>query len=281
MDFDTEIFPHPPSSQKNHSYHLVEPSPWPFVGALSGFCIALGTVLYMHMHNFVLMGAGFFLLLFTMFGWWHDVIHEGNDHHTEIVQRGLRIGVALFITSEIMFFVAFFWAFFDASLFPKIEIGSTWPPKGVHILDPFKLPYLNTLILLLSGTSLTWSHQALLEGHKSDLLKALIITIVLGTLFLCIQAYEYHHASFAFNGGIYSSTFYMATGFHGFHVFVGVVFLTVCLYRAYLGHFSPKKATSLSSHHVGFEAAAWYWHFVDVIWLFLFVSIYWWGSGKN
>jgi cytochrome c oxidase subunit 3 len=152
-------------------------------------------------------------------------------------------------------------------------MGNVWPPKGVHTLDPFDLPYLNTLLLLLSGTTITWAHHSLLEGDYEDMKQKLLFTIFLGFAFLGVQMYEYAHASFAFKGGIYPSTFYMATGFHGFHVFVGAVFLVVCYFRTRLGHFTPDD-------HFGFEAAAWYWHFVDVVWLFLFISIYWWGSAS-
>ena len=260
-------------SKINHSYHLVDPSPWPLIGSMAAFLIALGAVLLIHSKSWVVLIAGLFLLIFTMFGWWRDIIHESQEPgmHSALVQKGLRIGVGLFITSEVMFFVAFFWAFFDSSLFPKEAIGSIWPPKEIEIIDPFHLPYLNTLLLLLSGTAVTWAHYGLLGNQRLDLQKALSVTVLLGVLFLFIQGYEYAHASFPFAGGIYASTFYMATGFHGAHVFIGTVFLIVCLLRAHQDQFTP-------THHVGFEAAAWYWHFVDVVWLFLFVSIYWWGG---
>lgn len=263
------------SSEKKaqHPYHLVEPSPWPLIGSMAAFLVALGAVFLIHAKSWVVFGLGIFLLLFTMFGWWRDVIHEGETPglYSAVIRQGLRLGVGLFIVSEIMFFIAFFWAFFDASLFPKEAIGGIWPPKGIETLDPFHLPYLNTLILLLSGTTVTWAHYALLGNNRIDLQKGLTLTVILGMCFLCVQGYEYIQATFPFSGGIYASTFYMATGFHGAHVFIGVVFLTICLLRAHQGQFT-------SDHHVGFEAAAWYWHFVDVVWLFLFISIYWWGG---
>lgn len=257
---------------KNHPFHLVDPSPWPFVGAIGGLISALGLILIMHNQELYVLLIGLAILLFTMGGWWWDVIRESEDQkvYTRPVQGGLRIGMALFITSEVMFFVAFFWAFFYSSLAP---IGGGWPPKGIHPPNPFEYPYFNTLILLLSGTTITWAHQALLEGHTKDVLKGLGLTIFLGLIFTSIQAYEYAHASFGFKEGIYPSIFYMATGFHGAHVVIGTLFLSVCWVRARLGQFTPDR-------HVGFEAAAWYWHFVDVVWLFLFVSIYWWGSGS-
>jgi cytochrome c oxidase subunit 3 len=171
----------------------------------------------------------------------------------------------------VMFFVAFFWAFFTASLYPTDAIGNIWPPASVQTFDAWDLPFLNTLILLTSGVTLTWAHHALLDKNRRDVIRGLVLTIGLGLIFTAVQAYEYSHAAFGFTDGIYSSTFYMATGFHGFHVIVGTTFLIVCLGRVMKGHFKP-------DHHVGFEAAAWYWHFVDVVWLFLFFSVYWWGG---
>lgn len=261
------------SSAKKHPFHLVQPSPWPAVGALSVFVLAIGAVLAMHHHGSLVFVIGLAMILFTMFAWWRDVIREAKSEHTDVVRIGFRYGMALFILSEVAFFAAFFWAYFDAALIPKEVNGMVWPPKSIHTLDPFDLPYLNTLILLLSGTTVTWAHHAIVEGKIQDMMRQTALTIALGASFLMIQAYEYHHASFAFKGGIYPSVFYMATGFHGFHVFVGVLFLTVSWFRAKAGHFTAKD-------HFGFEAAAWYWHFVDVVWLFLFVSIYWWGSGS-
>jgi len=186
----------------------------------------------------------------------------------------------LFIASEVMFFVAWFWAYFNASLFPADPVhatrealfGGVWPPKDIQTFDPWHLPLFNTLILLTSGTTVTWAHHALLEGDRKGLKYGLIVTVALGILFSCVQAFEYSHAAFAFKGNVYGATFFMATGFHGFHVLVGTIFLIVCLFRAYAGHFTPKQ-------HLGFEFAAWYWHFVDVVWLFLFVTIYVWGYG--
>ena len=260
------------SGGHSHSYHLVEPSPWPAVGAASAFVTAIGTIMYMHEMPFggALIGIGLIAILATMYMWWRDVIREAEfqGHHTPIVQLGMRYGMILFIASEVMFFVAFFWAFFDASLYPDTGI---WPPAEVEPFDAFDIPLANTLILLLSGCTVTWAHAALLEGNRRALVNGLGITILLGMAFTALQAYEYVHASFGFTDGIYSSTFYMATGFHGFHVIVGTCFLIVCWFRARAGHFRP-------DHHFGFEAAAWYWHFVDVVWLFLFICIYWWGG---
>jgi cytochrome c oxidase subunit 3 len=270
--------------EQNHPYHLVEPSIWPLIGAIAAGTMMIGFVLFMHdvqpWAKFV-APVGILLVLLTMLLWWRDVVKEATfqGHHTPIVQLGLRYGMVLFIASEVMFFSAFFWAFFDASLFPdevaqflRVEFtGGVWPPKGTETFAAFDLPFLNTMILLLSGCTVTWAHHALQHGDRQGLLMGLTVTVVLGLFFTAIQAYEYSHAAFSFTDGIYSSTFFMATGFHGFHVIIGTIFLFVCLIRAYKGHFTP-------DHHFGFEAAAWYWHFVDVVWLFLFSCVYWWGG---
>lgn len=270
----------------DHPYHLVDPSPMPFFSSMAVFILAIGLATFMHEMTIgnVLLPAGFVAVLACMFFWWRDVIREGlyQKAHTYAVQHGLRVGMALFITSEIMFFFAFFWAFFDASLFPKVHIQDTWdmmtgvaawPPAGIQPFDAWDLPFMNTLILLLSGTTVTWAHYALLEGKNEDVITALAITVGLGVCFTLLQAVEYSHAAFQFKDGIYASTFYMATGFHGAHVIIGTIFLAVCLVRA-------RRGTLTEKGHLGFEFAAWYWHFVDVVWLFLFVGVYWWGAGN-
>ena len=266
-----------------HPWHLVDPSPWPFVGAISAGLMVVGVVMYMHGGGTRLMALGTLGVLLTMFFWFKDVIKEATfeGHHTGAVQISMRYGMVLFIASEVMFFVAWFWAFFNASLFPPGAIGGVWPPAGITVFDPWGLPFLNTLILLTSGVTVTWAHHALLEGNREHVLQGLGLTILLGLTFTGVQAYEYGHAAFAFafvegqagKGGIYPTVFYMATGFHGFHVIVGTIFLIVCFFRAKNNHFK-------TDHHFGFEAAAWYWHFVDVVWLFLFCAIYWWGAGN-
>jgi cytochrome c oxidase subunit 3 len=256
-----------------HPYHLVDPSPWPIVGTIAAALLTGGAVLYMHYSTWWVLALGGLLTLVTMFMWWRDVVKEATfeGHHTPVVQIGLRYGMALFIASEVMFFVAWFWAYFNASLFPTEAIEGKWPPPGIQVFDPWGLPFLNTLILLMSGVTVTWAHHALREGNREHTLQGLALTIILGLSFTAIQAYEYTHAAFGFADGIYPTTFFMATGFHGFHVIIGTIFLCVCFYRAYKNHFTP-------THHFGFEAAAWYWHFVDVVWLFLFTVIYWVGS---
>lgn len=255
-----------------HPFHLVDPSPWPLVASLAAFLTTFGAVHFFHDGTSITMIVGILMLLTAAGLWWRDVIRESNTRgiYTLNVQTGLRTGMVLFICSEVMFFVAFFWAYFDASIFPKEATGGIWPPKGVETLDPFNLPYFNTLLLLASGTTVTWAHHALLEGDRKGMLQGLALTVLLGITFTCVQAFEYIHAGFKLHGGIYPTTFYLATGFHGAHVIIGTTFLSVCWFRAWRNDFTPKA-------HVGFEAAAWYWHFVDVVWLFLFVSIYWWG----
>jgi cytochrome c oxidase subunit 3 len=270
---------------KHHDYHLVEPSPWPVVGSVAAFISAVGAISWMHHLDSaapIVFGVGFIGILYTMIGWWRDVTREAEygGFHTRVVQISHRYGMILFIASEVMFFVAWFWAYFNTALFPHdmqdiartTLLGGTWPPKGIETFDPWHLPLLNTLILLTSGTTVTWAHHALLENDREGLKWGLICTVVLGATFTCVQAFEYSHAHFAFSGHIYGATFFMATGFHGFHVLIGTCFLIVCLARALKGHFTP-------THHLGFEFAAWYWHFVDVVWLFLFACIYVYGFG--
>jgi cytochrome c oxidase subunit III len=267
----------PGASPYKHPYHLVDPSPWPLLGAFSGGALVLGIILIAHNNSWWMAGIGLVGMLATMALWWRDVIRESRTPglHTPVVRLGLRYGMVLFIASEVMFFVAFFWAYFHFALFPEHVSGAAkaiWPPAGIYTFDPFHLPFLNTMILLLSGCTVTWAHHALLQNDRKSLITALTLTVLLGLAFSGFQIKEYVIAPFGFRDGVYPSTFYLATGFHGFHVFVGTCFLAVCLFRAMRGHFTPER-------HFGFEAAAWYWHFVDVVWLFLFIFIYWWGAG--
>ena len=290
----------------HHDYHLVNPSPWPLVSSIAAVIMMIGAVVWMKglasadsgplasallsEGKQALFFAGLAGVLVSMAGWWADVIKESRQgDHTPVVSIGLRYGMILFIASEVMFFAAFFWIFFEMAVFnearahiPEISnwaetaaAWSTWPPKGVEVLDAWQLPLLNTVILLLSGTTVTWAHHALQVGDRKATKIGLAITIALGVLFTAVQAYEYNHIIHehlffneeALNSGLYGSIFFMATGFHGFHVLVGTIFLTVCLLRLLAGQMSPEK-------HFGFEAAAWYWHFVDVVWLFLFAFVY-------
>jgi cytochrome c oxidase subunit 3 len=256
----------------------VDPSPWPLLSAFAGGLLVTGIILLAHYGMRWPLYAGVAGVLVCMFGWWRDVLKESRAPglHSPVVRLGLRYGMILFIASEVMFFVAFFWAYFHFALYPEHVSGAEqaiWPPAGIKTFDPWHLPFLNTMILLLSGCTVTWAHHGLLHGDRKALIAGLGLTVLLGLTFTGLQAWEYMVAPFPFTGGVYPSTFFLATGFHGFHVIVGTIFLTVCLFRAIAGHFTPEK-------HFGFEAAAWYWHFVDVVWLFLFVSIYWWGAGE-
>jgi len=283
----------------NHDYHILDPDPWPLIGSFSALIFTSGLVLSWYPDQFgaassFVMWAGLAGLLATFFFWFRNVVIEAErGDHTPVVQLHMRYGMILFIASEVMFFVGWFWSFFDFALFPApLEVTAagtaeqttsnlfltegvtslgTLVPDGMQVLDPFSLPLLNTLILLCSGTTVTWAHHALIHGDRDGLKAGLWATVALGVLFSFIQAYEYTVAPFVFGQNTYSSAFYMATGFHGFHVLIGTIFLAVCLYRAYIGHFTPRQ-------HFGFEAAAWYWHFVDVVWLFLFIAIYIWGG---
>lgn len=282
---------------KNHDYHILPPSPWPIVAAFSALIMAAGGIMWMHKSpaGSMVFGLGVAAIIATFYGWWQQVVREAQaGDHTPVVGLHLRYGMILFIASEVMFFVGWFWAWFDYSLFPAAldvikdhtsgaltvtnllgqegaATAAQWPPKGIEVIDPFGFPLLNTLILLCSGTTVTYAHHAIIHGDRQGLKAGLWATVLLGMLFSSIQAYEYVHAPFGFAGLNYAAAFYMATGFHGFHVIIGTVFLIVCLARTYKGHFTPRQ-------HFGFEAAAWYWHFVDVVWLFLFIAVYIWGS---
>ncbi|MGE5548580.1 MAG: cytochrome c oxidase subunit 3 [Solirubrobacterales bacterium] len=259
--------------EQTHPYHLVNPSPWPFAGSLAALLTAWGAVIFFHnrAEPWYLV-AGLALVVVVAGLWWRDVVREAQiEHaHTPVVRRGLRIGMGLFIASEVMFFVAFFWAFFNASLEVNPSI-TQWPPQNVTPLHTWEIPFINTIILLSSGAAVNWAHHGIQKNNRRPLKLGLLIAILLGATFLTLQGIEYGAATFGFKEGVYPTVFYMATGFHGFHVFVGVCFLTVTLLRSLRGDFTPEE-------HVGFEAAAWYWHFVDVVWLFLFVWVYWWGN---
>nr|AFQ62124.1 cytochrome c oxidase subunit III [Trinodes hirtus] len=258
---------------KNHPFHMVQVSPWPILGALSAMTMMMGMIKWFHKNNESLLIISTISTLLIMYQWWRDITRESTfqGNHTFTVTMGLRWGMILFITSEILFFVSFFWAFFHSSLSPTHELGMNWPPKSVEIFNPTHIPLLNTLILLSSGITVTWTHHSLMQNNSNQATKSLSITIILGIYFSMLQGYEYMEAPFTMADSVYGSSFFMATGFHGMHVLIGTSFLTVCLIRLQKNHFSQ-------THHFGFEAAAWYWHFVDIVWLFLYISMYWWGS---
>ncbi|MCI5049394.1 MAG: cytochrome c oxidase subunit 3 [Rickettsiales bacterium] len=270
------------SGSQQHPYHLVDPSPMPILTSFSLLLFVVGAALFLHEdpNGPFVFGAGVMSVIACCYFWWKDVVKEGmhDKAHNPTVQFGLRFGMGLFIISEVMFFFAFFWAYFAAAIFPILPLEElwgmgegVWPPAGIHTFDPWDLPFINTLILLLSGTTVTWAHHALLHGDRDGLIKGLWCTVILGVCFTGLQAVEYSHAAFSLTDGIYATTFYLATGFHGLHVIIGTTFLAVCLVRASRDQFTTEN-------HLGFEFAAWYWHFVDVVWLFLFVFVYWWGA---
>jgi cytochrome c oxidase subunit 3 len=263
--------------EKNHDYHILNPSIWPFFGSIAAFVMLFGAVIFFHSENPWMFIAGFVGVLFVMYVWWSDTIKENQvGDHTPVVLIGLRYGFILFIMSEVMFFLAWFWSFFKHAMYPMGEMSplqdGQFPPAGIEVFDPWHLPLINTLILLCSGAAATWAHHAISHDEdRKSMVQGLVVAVSLGALFTVFQAYEYQHAAFGFSGNIYGANFFMATGFHGFHVLVGTIFLAICMLRAMRGHFTKDQ-------HLGFEAAAWYWHFVDVVWLFLFAAIYVWGS---
>ena len=258
-----------------HAYHIVDPSPWPFYTGFSALFITFGLVRYRHgfSRGLLVFFIGFFGIIINVTFWWRDVVREATfeGQHTVAVQVGLRMGMILFIVSEIRLFFAFFWAYFHSSLNPAPSIGAVWPPKGITAMDPWIIPLLNTGLLLSSGASLTWSHSALLGSRLNEATLSITITVILATIFTLFQLFEYLSASFTMSDGVYGSVFYMLTGLHGFHVIVGTAFLLVARYRIVSQHYTV-------SAHIGYEAAAWYWHFVDVVWIFLFIVVYVWGD---
>nr|QWC54917.1 cytochrome c oxidase subunit III [Megalothorax incertus] len=258
--------------RSNHIFHMVDQSPWPITGAIGAMALTTGMAQWFNANEMNLMLSGVLLLIVTAFQWWRDVSREATLQglHTSFVAKGLRLGMLLFILSEVFFFFSFFWAFFHSSLAPTFDTGAQWPPAGIITFNPTQVPLLNTIILLASGVSVTWAHHALMEGKASETSQALFVTVILGLYFTALQALEYWEAFFSISDAVYGATFFVATGFHGLHVIIGTLFLMTCLARHSMGHFSP-------NHHFGFEAAAWYWHFVDVVWLFLYMVIYWWG----
>nr|YP_006234435.1 cytochrome c oxidase subunit III [Amblyomma fimbriatum]AET63083.1 cytochrome c oxidase subunit 3 [Amblyomma fimbriatum] len=254
-----------------HTFHMVTKSPWPLTSSISALSLTLGFVIYFNFNDKTLILISFLILFLSSFQWWRDISREASlqGNHTIFVIRGLKLGMLLFILSEVFFFLSFFWAFFHSMLAPSIEIGSNWPPKSISPFNPFEVPLLNSTILISSGISITWSHHLIMKGNYKNSLLSLAITIMLGISFTFFQLFEYYQAQFSITDGIFGSTFFLTTGFHGIHVIIGTIFLITSFLRL-------KKSLMLQNHHFGFEASAWYWHFVDVVWLFLFTFMYWW-----
>lgn len=251
----------------------VQTSFWPIMSSMVLFSLLSNTVLWINMKlGFLNVLVSVVLTVSIMFLWWKDVTNESLiGYHTHKLEVRLRVAMMLFILSEVFFFISFFWAFYDSSLVPTIELGMVWPPKSVTPLSVYSVPLLNTIILLSSGITVTWAHHALINNFFNKTVVSLFLTVVLGVYFLFMQWLEYNEAMFSIADGVYGRTFFMATGFHGMHVIVGTTFL----FYVFLALVSGKL---LYNHHFSFEAAAWYWHFVDVVWLILFISVYWWGS---
>lgn len=259
---------------KNHPFHMVTPSPWPFLTSISSLSLVFSIISYLHLNSYCF----YFILalvnlLINMGFWWRDVIREATFQgaHSSFAQTGIKIGMILFIVSEIMFFFSLFWAFFHSSLAPTYQIGCVWPPEGIIAPNPFGIPLVNTYTLLLSGATITYTHYFMRLGLLEVIFEGFFFTILLALFFTGLQVYEYRNLSFTISDGIYGSVFYMITGFHGIHVIIGTIFIIVCFIRTIFRHFTKNQ-------HLGFELAIWYWHFVDIIWIFVFIFIYWWGG---
>jgi cytochrome c oxidase subunit 3 len=258
-----------------HPFHLVSPSPWPFNTSFSLLVLTLSAVLTFQGFTKAVdvINLGLLSVILSMCLWFRDIISEGTylGNHTLAVQKGLNMGVGLFIVSEALFFLAIFWAFFHSALSPTIELGAKWPPMGIEAINPFELPLLNTVLLLSSGVTVTYAHHSIIQGNRSGALYGLLYTVILAIIFTAFQAVEYTVSSFTISDGTYTSCFYFGTGFHGLHVIIGTAFLSVGLWRLLAYHLTE-------NHHLGLESGILYWHFVDVVWLFLYISVYYWGS---
>lgn len=263
------------SNFQSHPFHLVSPSPWPMNTSTSLFALTLSGALSMHSFSnaYNAFFAALLALVFSMSFWFRDIISEGTflGNHTLAVQKGLNLGVILFIVSEALFFMAIFWAFFHSALTPTVELGAQWPPIGIEPVNPFELPLLNTVLLLSSGATVTYAHHSLIQGKRSGAIYGSIATVLLALVFTVFQGVEYSVSSFTISDGAFGTCFFFATGFHGIHVMVGTAFLAVALWRIYAYHLTD-------NHHLGFEGGILYWHFVDIVWLFLYVTVYYWGS---
>nr|AFI23544.1 cytochrome c oxidase subunit III [Peloridora minuta] len=257
----------------NHPFHLVNPSPWPIINSLNLMNLLLGLLKWTQTTSMNLVMLSMISIVITSLQWWRDMIRESTFQglHSMQVQLGLKMGMIMFIISEVMFFISFFWAYFHTSLSPSMEIGLNWPPSSIIPFNPMSMPLLNTMILLCSGMTITWSHYCMVNNNMKNSQKTTLMTLLLGLYFSSIQTYEYLQAPFSISDSIYGSTFFVMTGFHGIHVFIGTCFIGVEWMRTLKNQFSKVR-------HLGIEMAAWYWHFVDVVWLFLFIAIYWWGK---
>lgn len=260
----------------NHPFHIVNYRPWPIIRSWGVIIFIIGTIKIFHKIRNSVITLGLIIIIITSIQWWRDVIRERTNQgfHTNKVAINIKWGIIIFIISEILFFTSFFWAFFHSRLAPSMELGINWPPKNINSFNPFKIPLLNSIILLSSGISVTWTHQIVILNNKKKRILSLLITIILGVYFTAIQIIEYIEAPFSINDRIYGTTFFLTTGFHGLHVIIGTIILRTSIVRLKNNHFSK-------IHHFGLEATIWYWHFVDVVWLFLFIFLYWWSKYIN
>nr|YP_009256117.1 cytochrome c oxidase subunit III [Rediviva intermixta]AKS40060.1 cytochrome c oxidase subunit III [Rediviva intermixta] len=255
----------------NHPFHMVTVSPWPFMMSMNIFNLLMSMVNWMYMNLYWLLIISLMSNFLVMFQWWRDVVRESTfqGFHTYFIVKMMKSSMILFIISELFFFISFFWTYIHSSVSPAVEIGMLWPPKNIDMINPYSIPLLNSFILVSSGFSITWSHYSLLMNNKLDMIISLMITIFLSIYFSLVQSIEYCNLPFSYNDSVFGSIFFMSTGFHGLHILIGTVFMLICLIRVLLNHFSY-------IHHFNFEAASWYWHFVDIIWLLLYFLIYWW-----
>lgn len=259
--------------KKFNPFHLVDVRPWPLLASNGALAIVLSGILTINRVNFLALSTSLTIIFIVAYIWWRDVHRESSNqgNHSFLVINGLKTGMILFIASEVLFFSSFFWAFFHRRISPTIELGQAWPPQSIIAFNPIRIPLLNTILLLSSGVTITWSHHEILKKNFKKAKKALILTILLGIIFTTFQGFEYAEAPFSISDSAFGSTFFIATGFHGLHVIIGSIFLYISIIRF-------KNLINSSEHIIGFECAAWYWHFVDVVWLFLYSSLYWWGA---
>ena len=260
---------------EQQSFHVVTESPWPLLAAVCLCSNMTQTLLFWNWQMFSVWAVSQSVIgCLCVFGhWFYDVVTEATyeGQHTVSVQSGIRSGMLLFILSEVMFFFSFFWAFFHFVLVSPVNVGHVWPPLGILSLDPTALPLVNTILLLSSGVAITWGHRSIEIGHRHQSINALVLTIIYGIFFSIIQLHEYHITIYSLYDSVYGTCFYLLTGFHGLHIVVGTVFLVVCLVRLISYHYT-------SNHHVGYVCCIWYWHFVDVVWLFLYIIVYIWAT---
>lgn len=258
---------------KNHKFHLVDPSPWPIIISFIILNYTRIVILFFNTKKILPIIINIIIIILVILTWWKDIKRERTfqGHHTQLVIKSIKYGILLFIISEVLFFIRFFWSFFHHRLTPTHELGLNWPPKNIEAFNPLNIPLINTIILLRSGVSVTWTHSSICINNLNNTKLRLIITIILGIYFSFLQFFEYYYAPFSIRDSVYGRTFFLTTGFHGIHVIIGTLFLIHVLTRLIKINFS-------STHHLGIEIAIWYWHFVDVVWLFLYITIYWWGK---